>query len=155
MLDLLKDCSIEQITVSSLTQHAKLHRSTFYLHYREIQDVWKSLIDSLIEELLRDLQQDKNCTLYSNFHLFFQWFKVHPYPLEIMLMKDSNSYFSSKLIAVIQWILDRYLCFFPTNNKAMQTAFFTYAIYGVLTQQARHSFIDETTVVVALLSKYF
>lgn len=72
-----------------------------------------------------------------------------------MLTKDSTNYFSSKLIAVIQWILDRYLCFFPTNNKVMQTAFFTDAIYGVLIQQAKHSFIDETIVVVALLSKCF
>lgn len=90
MLNLLKDCSIEQITVSSLTQHAHLHRSTFYLHYRDIQEVWKSLIDSLIDELLSNLSQDKKGTLSSTLHLFFHWFKVHPYPFEIMLTKDST-----------------------------------------------------------------
>lgn len=49
LVDLLKDKSIEQITVSDLAKSADINRSTFYLHYKNIEDLIESIEGELAE----------------------------------------------------------------------------------------------------------
>lgn len=49
-LELLHDKSMNDISVSELARAAKVSRSTFYLHYRGIFDVYESLVEDFREE---------------------------------------------------------------------------------------------------------
>lgn len=49
--------SPDDITVSSLTQHAGIHRKTFYLHFTSIDDVYEDYVQTLAHqysEIIRD-----------------------------------------------------------------------------------------------------
>ena len=52
-LSLLKDTNLNQITVTELSRRTDLGRGTFYLHYRDIYDLY----DHIENELYRELEQ--------------------------------------------------------------------------------------------------
>ena len=50
-LELLRDHSAKEITVAQLCRRARINRGTFYLHYRDTQDLLDSIVRDLVEEL--------------------------------------------------------------------------------------------------------
>ena len=50
-LELLRDHSAKDITVTQLCRLARINRGTFYLHYRDTQE----LLDSIVQELVGEL----------------------------------------------------------------------------------------------------
>lgn len=67
LIDLIEERGLEGLTVRDLTQRAGLNRGTFYLHYRDIQDlleqskeeVLKGLTESVIQADERNCKQEK------------------------------------------------------------------------------------------------
>ncbi|WP_314761441.1 TetR/AcrR family transcriptional regulator, partial [Alloscardovia omnicolens] len=56
-VEMLSNRSPDDITVSSLTQHAGIHRKTFYLHFTSIDDVYEDYVQTLAHqysEIIRD-----------------------------------------------------------------------------------------------------
>ncbi|GAB1475433.1 TetR/AcrR family transcriptional regulator [Bacillota bacterium] len=51
LTSLLMEKGINEITVSELTSLADLNRGTFYLHYRDIYDLYNCIQDEIYEEL--------------------------------------------------------------------------------------------------------
>ncbi|WP_413236574.1 TetR/AcrR family transcriptional regulator [Oceanobacillus sp. 1P07AA] len=51
LFSLLKTKSLEEITVSELCRTANVNRGTFYLHYGNIQDVFKQTFEEIVEDL--------------------------------------------------------------------------------------------------------
>jgi AcrR family transcriptional regulator len=61
LLSLLKEKSIDKITVKELCQGAELNRTTFYLHYGKPADVLAEIEDELIcktQSCLRELKEE-------------------------------------------------------------------------------------------------
>ena len=50
-LELLRDHSAKEITVAQLCRRARINLGTFYLHYRDTQDLLNSIVRDLVEEL--------------------------------------------------------------------------------------------------------
>lgn len=53
LVTLLEENSLDEITVQQIVDKALINRSTFYLHYQDKYDLY----DSLVQELLNDLQE--------------------------------------------------------------------------------------------------
>jgi len=53
LLRLILEKGVENITVNSLTKEAKINRSTFYLHYDNLNTLIKEIEDELLESVLR------------------------------------------------------------------------------------------------------
>ncbi|HIW34105.1 MAG TPA: TetR family transcriptional regulator C-terminal domain-containing protein, partial [Candidatus Paenibacillus intestinavium] len=56
LLNLLKNKTLAQITITELCKEACINRGTFYFHYEEIGDVFKELF----EEIMLDLKDSYN-----------------------------------------------------------------------------------------------
>ena len=57
-VEMLSNHSPDDITASSLTQHAIIHRKTFYLHFTSIDDVYEDYVQTLAHqysEIIRNL----------------------------------------------------------------------------------------------------
>ncbi len=54
---MLSTKTLDKITVKELCERADINRSTFYLHYTSIQDLYQSLVDSLYREVRRSLEE--------------------------------------------------------------------------------------------------
>ncbi len=60
MLALILDRGYDDISIQDVTDHANLGRATFYLHYREKDDLFRDLLLSMADEFLASLpKQDK------------------------------------------------------------------------------------------------
>lgn len=57
LVDLLKKQSLDQLTVSELTKAADISRSTFYLHYQNIDDLIDSIEQELAEHITSSVSQ--------------------------------------------------------------------------------------------------
>ena len=52
-LSLLEEKSLNQITVAELSRRADLGRGTFYLHYKDVYDLYEHIEDDLYGELVQ------------------------------------------------------------------------------------------------------
>ncbi len=50
-IDLLQEIELEKITVNRIAERATINRVTFYLHYRDIQDMLEKMADEMISEI--------------------------------------------------------------------------------------------------------
>lgn len=79
LLELINEKGLHSITVSDLTQRADINRGTFYLHYRDIEDMMKHYQNQLLNELKERL---KHMDLFQ-----FQSYKDKPYPVLVSLLE--------------------------------------------------------------------
>lgn len=52
-IELLSENDISKITVSKIANQADIGRGTFYTHYQDIYDLHQSIIDELVQDLLK------------------------------------------------------------------------------------------------------
>ncbi|WP_010650392.1 TetR/AcrR family transcriptional regulator [Oceanobacillus massiliensis] len=51
LVELLQEMDIEKITVNRLAERATINRVTFYLHYKDIQDMVEKMADEMVQEI--------------------------------------------------------------------------------------------------------
>lgn len=52
LLELISEKGFDAITVQDITERATLHRATFYLHYRDKQDLLMNTLEEMFDELV-------------------------------------------------------------------------------------------------------
>ncbi|MGN7398206.1 TetR/AcrR family transcriptional regulator [Cytobacillus praedii] len=64
LLDLLKQKPLETITVAELCREATINRGTFYLHYKEVHEVFKEYLEVIVEDLKQSYEEPYYKTNY-------------------------------------------------------------------------------------------
>jgi AcrR family transcriptional regulator len=59
LISLLMEKDLKDITISELTELADINRGTFYLHYRDIAEVFSRVEDEVVEEFSRYIERYK------------------------------------------------------------------------------------------------
>lgn len=62
MMELLKNEPLSQITVSKLCEKAEINRSTFYTYYSDINDLYQTMKEQFIEEVIQAAVDDSTIT---------------------------------------------------------------------------------------------
>jgi AcrR family transcriptional regulator len=60
LITLLLEKDLKDITVSELTESADINRGTFYLHYRDVPDLFREIEEEMVEEFSRHIVKYKN-----------------------------------------------------------------------------------------------
>ena len=50
-IDLIQEVDYKKITVNLITQRAGINRVTFYLHYRDLEDMIESMVSDMIQDI--------------------------------------------------------------------------------------------------------
>jgi AcrR family transcriptional regulator len=81
LTELMEEKGVEGITVSDLTERANINRGTFYLHYRDINDLWEQSEDEIINEIemLTQLINPQDAINYNS--------QAEPFPFIISLFE--------------------------------------------------------------------
>jgi AcrR family transcriptional regulator len=80
LLELIEEKGVKRVTVSDLTHRADINRGTFYLHYRDVDD----LMEQWQEELFTEL---KDRSKYINLYDFMRYSsRDEPYPVMISIL---------------------------------------------------------------------
>ncbi len=57
LASLMKEKSVNQITVKELVEEVNINRSTFYLHFKDIQDLLREIEENMEQEIKRAIQE--------------------------------------------------------------------------------------------------
>ncbi|GGO01736.1 TetR/AcrR family transcriptional regulator [Saccharibacillus kuerlensis] len=64
LIELLEEMDVEKITVNRIAERATINRVTFYLHYKDIQDMLEKMADEMAENvnrvMMRTIEQHKS-----------------------------------------------------------------------------------------------
>jgi AcrR family transcriptional regulator len=60
LISLLMEKDLKDITISELTKLADINRGTFYLHYRDISEVFSRMEDEVVEEFSQHIEKYKS-----------------------------------------------------------------------------------------------
>ena len=88
MLKVMNTYDYKEITVTQITQEARISRKTFYRHFRDKDEVLKHLFDSLYQECLSSITESGIHHYWDVVQCFFDFWEKHAKTL--ILMKRSN-----------------------------------------------------------------
>ncbi len=88
MLSVMSIYDYKEITVTQITQEARISRKTFYRHFRDKDEVLKHLFDSLYLECLSSITGSGVHNYWDVVQCFFDFWEKHAEALN--LMKRSN-----------------------------------------------------------------
>lgn len=136
-LDLAQDKKLEDITVSELTAHAKVNRSTFYLHYDSVTGVLIDVENEIAEKIASNLDNfDINDIYGSTYHILA---KLSSYLDGIPSLKKCIVFSenSPNIIVKLKHILTEkataaVLCDFPTLKEDDIKYPITFAAAGII-----------------------
>lgn len=69
-LALLRTTPLDKITVTQLAKQARINKGTFYLHYHDIYDLYRCLLDQVLADTMREI--DHAPLFFTNPTDFFQ-----------------------------------------------------------------------------------
>jgi AcrR family transcriptional regulator len=62
LIQLILNQGYDSVTIENITDHADLGRTTFYLHYKDKEDLFMQAIDSICEDFLKEHENVINLT---------------------------------------------------------------------------------------------
>jgi len=124
LLDLLKDKPLSDISVSELTNKAKIGRVSFYRNYQNKEDILKEESDRLIKEWGRLYESDPESTPESLFPSLFDFYRNHREFYTILYNAGMSSIMMETIISTIQIMPEM------PNLEAYMKSFWAYGIYG-------------------------
>lgn len=71
-LELLKEKDISHISVSEICQRAEIHRTTFYVHYKDVADLMEKLIGEMYMQIMSFFVQEGGPVQSSGFLRLFE-----------------------------------------------------------------------------------
>jgi AcrR family transcriptional regulator len=98
MLELMKKKPYNDITISQISDHAKLSRRTFYRIFKEKDDILNEICDDLCKEYINHVQnfmdtsQVHCCSIQSVAMIYFSFFEKH-YDLVKLFQKNHLEYY--------------------------------------------------------------
>lgn len=100
LINLLKKEPIKNITVKELCNNAGINRSTFYTYFYDVYDVLEQIEDEMYNELQEAINNNSFFTNHSIYYSIFVFFHNHAAMCEILLIKNTNSDFIQKALAL-------------------------------------------------------
>ena len=83
-LELLNEKELNRISVSEICQKANIHRTTFYVHYKDVADLMEQLIREMYEQIMGFFVQEGEPVKSDGFLRLFE------------LIKERKEFFSTR-----------------------------------------------------------
>lgn len=120
LVDILQNRRLNNITVKELCDKADINRSTFYLHYRDIFDLWAQIEKEILDNMSGLLRSFSS-----------QEIVLDPYPLLFgisnILKKDLDFYQSffrcKESTILLEHLKDDYINYFISENQSLVKRF--------------------------------
>ena len=84
MLKVMNTYDYKEITVTQITQEARISRKTFYRHFRDKDEVLKHLFDTLYQECLSSITEREIHHYWDVVQCFFDFWEKQAETLNLM-----------------------------------------------------------------------
>lgn len=124
LLELLKEKSIADISISELTQRAQIGRVSFYRNYQTKEDILKEESDRLIKEWGHRYETNPESSPETLFPSLFDFYREHKEFYTIIYQAGMTSVMLETILDTIQITGEM------ANLVAYMKSFWAYGIYG-------------------------
>lgn len=99
LMELMKEKSINKITIKEICEQAELNRSTFYLHYQDQYELLNDIENEIIEKTFEYLKNvDSKLDTIESLETFLDYIKTNDVAFQILLCQSENSSFQELLV---------------------------------------------------------
>jgi AcrR family transcriptional regulator len=158
-LKLLETQPLTKITVTQICQVANVNRGTFYLHFKDPQDLFNQIENDLIIEVqpIMAIQPKENLPEWlGRFVLFL---KEHEQAAKIVLLDYENSQLTQVIFSEVHdMALQEFSLLFDEENPVLLEYYFTYFVkgtVGILMEWLAHDKITTPAEITGVLLKLF
>jgi len=85
LFSLMQEYPYHKLRISQITERADISRSTFYLHYQTKEDLLLSIVDEIIDQYFKAIDQMDNRSKVSPSHLLFLNWKQNIEKMKLIL----------------------------------------------------------------------
>lgn len=89
-VSLSKEKEINDVSVSELTKRAGISRATFYLHYKDPDDMLQQLSQQLLTELVKMIEKEKSKSTMAAFYGVFRCIRENEKIASLILSTDTT-----------------------------------------------------------------
>jgi len=140
LTELSKQFPFNKITVKMLCDKAELSRNAFYFHYKDINDLLRSIEEDVVEEivaLLKTIEQvDFPENVFVSVESLINIFDERRDTVLMLFDKNYSVSFTTKVSKIYSDFNYRYFCRFHSNDKKIKYDFFymflSSGFYGIL-----------------------
>lgn len=140
LTELAKEYPFNKITVKMLCDHAELSRNAFYFHYKDINDLLRSIEDDVVNEIVSLLEMIEKVDFPENVYVSVEaLINIFDERRDTVLMLFDKNYsvsFTTKVSKIYSDFNFRYFCRFHTGDKKIKYDFFymflSSGFYGIL-----------------------
>lgn len=98
--DMICKMPANKITITELTERAKIHRKTFYRHYTSIEALYEDILSEISNEYFAETDKLPLPLSFKDMNrIFFTYFSKQPRYVERLLCEPSYMFFCNKLVA--------------------------------------------------------
>ena len=140
LTELAKKYPFNKITVKMLCDHAELSRNAFYFHYKDINDLLRSIEDDVVNEIVSLLEMIEKIDFPENVYVsvesLINIFDERRATVLMLFDKNYSVSFTTKVSKIYSDFNFRYFCRFHKNDKKTKYDFFymflSSGFYGIL-----------------------
>ncbi|TCP52521.1 TetR family transcriptional regulator [Tumebacillus sp. BK434] len=148
LVSLIEEKDYDKVTVQEIAERAGLNRATFYLHFKDKQDLLDQSTDEILTELMGDVKITPEVILTTTPppHIvhFFEQIAVHARFFQVMLVKKGDLNFSNRLLEEFHTKFRHGMQSLVASDdqlmvpKDLAVQYITSALIGVLTWWLKH-----------------
>ena len=140
LTELSKQYPFNKITVKMICDNSELSRNAFYFHYKDINDLLRSIEDDVIEEIVALLEQmdkiDFPENVYASVESLINIFDERRDTVLMLFDKNYSVSFTTKVSRVYSDFNFKYFCRYHTSDKKVKYDFFymflSSGFYGII-----------------------
>ncbi len=140
LTELAKEYPFNKITVKMLCDRAELSRNAFYFHYKDINDLLRSIEDDIVNEIVSLLEVIEKVdfpeNVYVSVEALINIFDERRNTVLMLFDKNYSVSFTTKVSKIYSDFNFKYFCRFHNNDKKTKYDFFymflSSGFYGII-----------------------
>jgi len=164
-VQLVKDKGYKNVTVTDIVEKADYNRSTFYLHFKDKENLAEELIAEILEELEAAFHSPFVDTAIINYdrilptsNAFFHHFNDNKDIYSLLNIKDTIPLFNEKLVEKFKEVFKN-ITYLDESNQEIELGHYNtykmYGSYGVILEWIKGGCIQTTDEIAANLLEIF
>lgn len=102
LADLMLEKELRQITVRELTDRVDIHRATFYVHYKDIYDLYNQIEDAIFHELSAIILENDSILLNDFYKILFDYIIENKHISKMLFKSNENNGFLDRLTTLFK-----------------------------------------------------
>lgn len=140
-LELVKQKTISQISVTEICKNAGVARSSFYFNFHSKKDMLNKYFDGQLYTMIKHLRKANKNSRIDLYQYFVRYLRLHAFFITLLIENQLEKLLSDRLFIIV-WHLLKHNIFISSNNPNYQCSFITGGLTAVIITWAKDGFVE-------------